>query len=247
MLAKRAVPVSTKNCCKRDRVRKAVGVVGDVKLDALTQRDSHATHYFPLSQISAPLIRAWQSFQVSLVVRTSSQPATLYDEHVSRQGQSAHEIFEPPPRVYESAAMAHRRWPSNFFSAGRNHRQSSLRAAHARPTRGVPDLGMAAAAATHRIHNCTFWEPEIGDGGKSAGLRIAVIAPIPRAKIFNGMAANCLSLMALSWRHGVITTLWPETAQLLTPAGTRFQQCEIPRDADDFIGALRVVGLNKGG
>jgi putative ABC transport system permease protein len=53
------------------------GVVGDVKLDKLTQRDSNAALYFPLSQISAPWLGGWHSFPMSLVVRTSSPPAPL--------------------------------------------------------------------------------------------------------------------------------------------------------------------------
>jgi putative ABC transport system permease protein len=60
-----------------NKIRQVAGVVGDVKLDTLAQRDSNAALYFPLSQVSVPLLGGWRSFPMSLVVRTSSPPATL--------------------------------------------------------------------------------------------------------------------------------------------------------------------------
>jgi putative ABC transport system permease protein len=60
-----------------NKIRQVAGVVGDVKLDTLAQPHSNAALYFPLSQISAPLLGGWRSFPMSLVVRTSSPPATL--------------------------------------------------------------------------------------------------------------------------------------------------------------------------
>src|SRR5262249_19390206 len=59
------------------RLREVVGVVGNVKLDSLDQADANAAIYQSLSQLSAPLFGGWQSFPMSLVVRSNSQPDTI--------------------------------------------------------------------------------------------------------------------------------------------------------------------------
>lgn len=51
-----------------------VGVVGDVKMDALKQTRSATSLYVPLGQLSPARDEAWQSYGMSLVVRTNTDP-----------------------------------------------------------------------------------------------------------------------------------------------------------------------------
>jgi putative ABC transport system permease protein len=60
-----------------DAVREVVGVVGDVKLDGLDQTRPNATLYFPLGQVSGPSTNGWNSFPMTLVVRSSSSSAGM--------------------------------------------------------------------------------------------------------------------------------------------------------------------------
>jgi putative ABC transport system permease protein len=71
-----------------DTVREVVGVVGDVKLDALDQTRPSATLYVPLGQVTAPAMAAWSSFPMTLVVRTSSAPGGL----VASTTHAVHEV-----------------------------------------------------------------------------------------------------------------------------------------------------------
>ena len=57
-----------------DAVREVVGIVGDVKLDGLDQTRPSATLYFPLDQVSVPATGGWNSFPMTLVVRSASAP-----------------------------------------------------------------------------------------------------------------------------------------------------------------------------
>jgi putative ABC transport system permease protein len=57
--------------------REIVGIVGDVKDYGLDVVDPVATLYMPLAQLSTPLLGAWSSFPMSLVVRTTSNPSNL--------------------------------------------------------------------------------------------------------------------------------------------------------------------------
>jgi predicted permease len=57
--------------------REIIGVVGDVKFDGLDQSRPAAAIYMPLGQISTPSTGGWNSFPMSLVVRSSSNPANL--------------------------------------------------------------------------------------------------------------------------------------------------------------------------
>ena len=57
--------------------REIVGVVGDVKLDGLDQTRPAAALYVPLDQLSAPTKADWQSFPMSVVVRSNGNPASL--------------------------------------------------------------------------------------------------------------------------------------------------------------------------
>ena len=58
-------------------VREVVGVVGDVKLDSLDQTRPNAALYFPLDQVSAPSNGGWNSFPMTLVVRSASASAGM--------------------------------------------------------------------------------------------------------------------------------------------------------------------------
>jgi putative ABC transport system permease protein len=54
--------------------RRVVGVVGDVKLDALSQTRPTQAVYIPLAQVSAARGEEWHSFGMSLTVRTNIDP-----------------------------------------------------------------------------------------------------------------------------------------------------------------------------
>ncbi len=58
-------------------LREVVGVVGDVKLDSLDQTRPNAALYFPLDQISASSNGGWNSFPMTLVVRSASSSAGM--------------------------------------------------------------------------------------------------------------------------------------------------------------------------
>jgi putative ABC transport system permease protein len=76
-----------------DKPREIVGIVGDVKQDALDVVAPSATLYFPLSQVSAPSTAEWRSFSMSLVVRTRSIPGSL----VTAVTSAIHEIDRQTP------------------------------------------------------------------------------------------------------------------------------------------------------
>jgi putative ABC transport system permease protein len=60
-----------------DKVREVVGVVGDVKLDSLDQKRPAEALYMPLDQLSVPVPGGWNSFPMSLVIRTATAPGGL--------------------------------------------------------------------------------------------------------------------------------------------------------------------------
>jgi putative ABC transport system permease protein len=60
-----------------DGPREIIGIVGDVKDSGLDVIDPVATLYMPLAQLSTPLLGAWTSFPMSLVVRSNSNPSSL--------------------------------------------------------------------------------------------------------------------------------------------------------------------------
>jgi predicted permease len=82
------------------RLREVVGVVGNVKLDSLAQADANAAIYQSLSQLSAPLFGGWQSFPMSLVVRSNSQPDTI----ISAVTNAIHQV-NPEIPVTDIATM----------------------------------------------------------------------------------------------------------------------------------------------
>jgi predicted permease len=59
------------------KTREVVGVVGDVKQRGLNLLEPVPSLYMPLAQLSTPLTGGWQSFPMSLVVRTHSAPETV--------------------------------------------------------------------------------------------------------------------------------------------------------------------------
>jgi putative ABC transport system permease protein len=75
-----------------ESVREVVGVVGDVKLDGLDQDRPSTILYMPLAQISAPSV-GWQSFPMTLVVRSATNPAGI----VSAVTNAVHQVDREIP------------------------------------------------------------------------------------------------------------------------------------------------------
>lgn len=71
-----------------EQFREVVGVVGDVKLDSLDQSRPSPTLYVPLDQISASGPSGWNSFPLTLVVRSSTAPGSM----VSAVTNAIHEV-----------------------------------------------------------------------------------------------------------------------------------------------------------
>src|SRR6202011_4921058 len=69
-------------------VREVVGVVGDVKLDGLDQARPSTILYMPLGQASAPATGGWNSFPMTLVVRSATSPTGI----VSGVVNAVHEV-----------------------------------------------------------------------------------------------------------------------------------------------------------
>lgn len=59
------------------KVREIIGIVGDVKLDGLDQKDQNSALYMPFTQLSAPANGEWRSFGSDMVIRTASSPGDL--------------------------------------------------------------------------------------------------------------------------------------------------------------------------
>ena len=74
-----------------EAVREVVGIVGDVKLDGLDQTRPSAALYLPLDQVSSA--GGWNSFPMTLVVRSTSSPAGL----VSAVSNAVHEVDREMP------------------------------------------------------------------------------------------------------------------------------------------------------
>src|SRR5262249_46913629 len=60
-----------------EKPKEIIGIVGDVKLDALDIAAPSATLYVPLTQLSASSTAEWRSFGLSLVVRATSHPTSV--------------------------------------------------------------------------------------------------------------------------------------------------------------------------
>jgi len=69
-------------------VREIVGVVGDVKMDALDQTRPSSSLYMPLAQLTPPAMGKWQSFPMVLVLRTVNAPGSV----VAAATNTVHEI-----------------------------------------------------------------------------------------------------------------------------------------------------------
>src|SRR5437764_13662819 len=76
-----------------DFSREVVGVVGDVKMDALNQTRSSTALYVPLGQLTGPNQGEWRSFGLTLVVRTNINPTSV----VSAVSNAVHEIDPQVP------------------------------------------------------------------------------------------------------------------------------------------------------
>lgn len=76
-----------------DQFREVVGIVGDVKLDSLDQSRPSPTLYVPLDQISASGPNGWNSFPLTLVVRSSTAPGSM----VSAVTNAIHQVDDAVP------------------------------------------------------------------------------------------------------------------------------------------------------
>ena len=76
-----------------DKVREVVGIVGDVKLDGLDQTRPSAALYVPLDQMSVPSTGGWNSFPMTLTVRSGSGSAGL----VSAVSNAVHGVDREMP------------------------------------------------------------------------------------------------------------------------------------------------------
>ncbi len=76
--------------------REVVGVVADVKDDALSQTRSASMLYMPLGQLSASRDGQWQSFGMSLAVRTRTDPRSV----ISAITNAVNEIDSEVPLLY---------------------------------------------------------------------------------------------------------------------------------------------------
>jgi predicted permease len=76
--------------------REVVGVVADVKDDALSQTRSASMLYMPLGQLSASRDGQWQSFGMTLAVRTHTDPRSV----ISGATNAVNEIDSEVPLLY---------------------------------------------------------------------------------------------------------------------------------------------------
>ena len=76
--------------------RVVVGVVGDVKMDALTQTRSSSALYMPLGQLTPSSDGDWHSFGMTLAVRTNTDPLSV----VSAIGNSIHQVDAEVPLLH---------------------------------------------------------------------------------------------------------------------------------------------------
>jgi len=76
-----------------DSIRTVVGVVGDVKDDALSQTRSPAALYMPLAQVTGLRDDQWHAFGMTLAARTQTDPAS----EVSAISNVVHEIDPEVP------------------------------------------------------------------------------------------------------------------------------------------------------
>ena len=74
-------------------VREVAGVVGDVKLDGLDQDRPSTILYMPLAQTSAPATGGWNSFPMTLVVRSATNPTGI----VSAVTNAVHQVDREIP------------------------------------------------------------------------------------------------------------------------------------------------------
>jgi predicted permease len=74
-------------------IRVVVGVVADVKVDALNETQPASTLYSPLAQLSPAKGEAWQSFGMKLAVRTNTVPRNV----VAAIGNSVHQLDPEVP------------------------------------------------------------------------------------------------------------------------------------------------------
>ncbi len=75
-----------------EQVREVVGEVGDVKLDGLGQARPSTTLYVPLDQLSKSAKFSWNSFPMTLVVRSATSPASMVSAVTNAVQEVNHDI-----------------------------------------------------------------------------------------------------------------------------------------------------------
>jgi predicted permease len=80
--------------------REIVGIVGDVKLDGLDQKDLNSAIYFPYTQLSVPVNGGWTSFGMNVVIRSNPGAGDLAPAAIN----AIHEI-EPEQAVLHTMTM----------------------------------------------------------------------------------------------------------------------------------------------
>ena len=75
-----------------EQVREVVGVVGDVKLDGLGQARPSTTLYVPLDQLSKSAKFSWNSFPMTVVVRSATSPASMVSAVTNAVQEVNHDI-----------------------------------------------------------------------------------------------------------------------------------------------------------
>jgi predicted permease len=83
-----------------EKPKEIIGIVGDVKLDALDIAAPSATLYVPLTQLAPPSMAAWRSFGLSLVARATSHVTSV----ASAVTKAVREI-DPQTPVVQVATM----------------------------------------------------------------------------------------------------------------------------------------------
>lgn len=81
------------------KTREIVGIVGDVKQEALDDTDANATLYSPLNQVSAPALGGWRSFGMTLVVRARPEQAGI----TSALTRAVHEVDAGQPVIHSTS------------------------------------------------------------------------------------------------------------------------------------------------
>jgi predicted permease len=196
-------------------VREVVGIVKDVKLDALNETRPNATLYQPLAQVTTPVGEKWQSFGMSLVVRGSGDPNALVNSITS----AIHQV-DPSRPVLDVKTMqdvvAESLTPQRF--------NMMLLAGFA---------GLAVLLAAVGIYSVLAYS--VRQRVKEIGVRIALgaqLADVLRLVILEGMKPTALGLGI-----GIAVSL------MLTRVVAKMIYGVSPHDIATYIGVSLLLGM----